>query len=749
MVSPAKSAAAGVLGRPPPAPSSSPPAPLLRGRASPLTLVSTGGGGLVSPMMGGGSRSSLGSLAEIPAPSSKPPSTYHDYSGSTQIQDIFLERFEGRKGRGDGRSRQPQPTSVLCPGSDQYDYERMDVWNYDGICGPCLIAQPASTREVASAVKAYTQGVRDALRVMKETGDTTLGVPRLCVAGGRTSASSFVDGAIVLDLSRLNGVSVAEDGTTVTVQGGTRGHALATELGKRGLMVSASLNAGCGVVGTVLGGGWGPACRMHGLACDGIVSAEVVLADGRLKRCTAERNEDLFWALRGGGGGLGVVTQLTLKCHRLSNAALLTYALSSPTARMRKRIVARWARWLAGDDDLPEAPPEVYSHLVLRTDWKRVSLLATSIDDGAVPQSEDYLEAFEDAATRRGRGSLARSASFLTTTSSTSSADLPVSWDRVPGLAALKRDRFGSRMRFGARFRMIRYCDELAALGDELFPPGNVYVAYRYAAAMSHEVSDILVGATMAGAPNNESRIIISSLGCATHRPPKAGTAFDARDAKFVIYIEGRWSESSSDERDGHERDRVRRWVNAVGTDLYRCDGVRSTMHPESARDQPGRSAKKAPPPPGWYTAGEETGARLAAIKKRQDQRNVFSLASRLSWAKSTSKAAAPWDEANRAAEATATGATMKSDSTSKHPAESTQSDDEDDHTIETTDDKFALTHSMEIMQQQWNPFDLSDQCSPVQEDSRNCSEADETSSQGSGEEGLGSKRIAKTLVDV
>ena len=106
-----KSAATGVLGRPPPAPSSSPPAPLLRGRASPLTLVSTGGGGLVSPMMGGGSRSSLGSLAEIPAPSSKPPSTYHDYSGSTQIQDIFLARFEGQKGRGDGRS----PVTITRP----------------------------------------------------------------------------------------------------------------------------------------------------------------------------------------------------------------------------------------------------------------------------------------------------------------------------------------------------------------------------------------------------------------------------------------------------------------------------------------------------------------------------------------------------------------------------------------------------------------------------------------------------------
>ena len=174
MVSPAKSAAAGVLGRPPPAPSSSPPAPLLRGRASPLTLVSTGGGGLVSPMMGGGSRSSLGSLAEIPAPSSKPPSTYHDYSGSTQIQDIFLERFEGRKGRGDGRSRQPQPTSVLCPGSDQYDYERMDVWNYDGICGPCLIAQPASTREVASAVR-YTHGsLGEHPRVLHDPGLTSV-----------------------------------------------------------------------------------------------------------------------------------------------------------------------------------------------------------------------------------------------------------------------------------------------------------------------------------------------------------------------------------------------------------------------------------------------------------------------------------------------------------------------------------------------------------------------------------------------
>ena len=607
------------------------------------------------------------------SPVVRPPSTYHEFRGDVGVQDIFVAAIESHRRRG-------QKFRIMFPGTDRYELERMDVYNYSSICHPCLIVQPKRTAEVSAIVKGYQTGVKDTLAEIRKTG-ANLGIPRLCVSGGRNSMNAMMEGSIVLDLSRMNGVDVDAEARTVTVQGGTRTYELDDELAKHGLMAVTGTVGRLGVVGTVLGGGYGYASRKFGLACDNIVSAELIIADGRLKRCSPTKNEDLYWSLCGGGGGMGVVTQLTLRCYPIQNAGLLTYDLSSPGPKARRKIVTKWTDWVCS------APNEVYSHIVLRTDWKMVSFMGTSIDTDVIPQSADHLEHFHDILKRK---SLVRELSRLS--GSTNSQDeLPVSWDRTPGLSVLQKGtgKFGSPMRLRSKFRMVPYCDGIQSLGDVLFSPGNVYNACKYASAMNESVVDLLTKATMGDAPNSESRIVISSAGGAINDVASSNVAFDSRDINFVIYIEGRWNDTRNVEKDEEEKKKVIRWVHAVASQLQFCEGVKSTSHPESTRDFVGKSGKTEPPS-GWYNFEEENGTRLEAIKKRRDPRNVFSLASRVSWQKmkTTKNSSLPTVEKYRNAAKAKTERVEAMRSVRKDNAHD-DSDGEDDASLETTDQRF------------------------------------------------------------
>lgn len=654
------------------------------------------------------------------APAFRPPSTHHAFRGDSKVvQDIFVAAVESQRRRAKFR--------LLFPGTDRYELSRMDVYNYSSICHPCLIIQPKRTADVSAIVKGYTKGVKDTLAEIKATG-SNLGIPRLCVAGGRNSMNAMMEGSIVLDLSRMNGVDVDADAKTVTVQGGTRIYELDDELAKHGLMAVTGTVGRLGVVGTVIGGGYGHASRKFGLACDNVVSAQLILADGRLKRCSPTKNEDLYWSLCGGGGGIGVVTQLTLKCFPIQNGGLLTYDLSSPGPRIRRKIIAKWADWMCGgnDADAIGAPNEVYSHIVLRTDWKIVSFLGTSIDAKVVPQSADYLEHFQDILKRK---SLVRELSRLSG-STNSRENLPVSWDVTPGLMALQKGagKFGSPMRLRSKFRMVPYCDGIQSLGDALFPPGNVYNACKYASAMTEKIVDTLTKATMGDAPNNESRIVISSAGGAINDISSFNVAFDSRDINFVIYIEGRWSDTRNKEKDEAERKKINRWVHAVASQLQFCEGIKSTSHPESTRDYVSKSGKSEPPI-GWHNFEEDNGARLEAIKQRRDPRNVFSLASRVSWRKnkhSVEKYQSPTKAKTERVEAMRS---IRRDKTHD------DSDGEDDASLETTDERFEERSNEKVHKE-----DDSDEDKVERRDGHSRMNHHQTSSRSFGEETYTSK---------
>jgi FAD/FMN-containing dehydrogenase len=191
---------------------------------------------------------------------------------------------------------------VIAPDDPQYDgARRVFIPLYDDH-RPAVIVRPADAREVGYIVT-----------LARETG-----LELAVRSGGHSGAGhSVTDGGIVLDLSLMKSLEIdpekriawAEAGLTAgEVTNATAAHRLAVGFGDTGSV---------GIGGLTVGGGVGYLVRKHGLTIDDLLAAEIVLADGRLLQVDSERNADLFWAIRGGGGNFGVVTRFKFRLHPL------------------------------------------------------------------------------------------------------------------------------------------------------------------------------------------------------------------------------------------------------------------------------------------------------------------------------------------------------------------------------------------------------------------------------------------------
>jgi hypothetical protein len=137
--------------------------------------------------------------------------------------------------------------------------------------------------------------------------------------GGHNVAGRAAAGnCLQINLSMLREVSVNAARRLASVQGGALWHDVDVATARHGLATTGGLVSSTGVGGFTLGGGTGWLMRRHGLAIDNLESASVVLADGRFVRASREEHADLFWALRGGGGGFGVVTNLEFRLHAVT-----------------------------------------------------------------------------------------------------------------------------------------------------------------------------------------------------------------------------------------------------------------------------------------------------------------------------------------------------------------------------------------------------------------------------------------------
>jgi FAD/FMN-containing dehydrogenase len=188
---------------------------------------------------------------------------------------------------------------MVKPGDGAYD-EARSIWNGAHDARPALIARCADAFDVRHAVGfARSEGLD------------------LAVRGGSHSIPGFstVEGGIVIDLSPMKGIEVDGGGRTATAQGGVVWSEFDAATQEHGLATTGGLVSTTGVAGFTLGGGIGWLMRKHGLSCDNLRSAEVVTADGQILTASADENQDLFWALRGGGGNFGVVTSFEFDLH--------------------------------------------------------------------------------------------------------------------------------------------------------------------------------------------------------------------------------------------------------------------------------------------------------------------------------------------------------------------------------------------------------------------------------------------------
>ncbi|MEV6632023.1 FAD-binding oxidoreductase [Actinoplanes sp. NPDC051470] len=221
--------------------------------------------------------------------------------------------------------------SVERPGSSGYDAaRRLYDPRFDGVRPPA-VARCAHAADVAEAVNfARRNGVPVVLRGGGHS-----------YVGASTSAS-----ALVLDLRRLAAVGYDAASRTATIGGGARLMEVYERLGARGVSIPSGSCGTVGISGITSGGGIGMASAAHGMTCDAVVGARLVTADGRERVVDAARDPELFWALRGGGGGqFGVVTQWRMRTFPAATTGQFTLAYPWADA---SAAVAGWQRAITG-----------------------------------------------------------------------------------------------------------------------------------------------------------------------------------------------------------------------------------------------------------------------------------------------------------------------------------------------------------------------------------------------------------------
>jgi hypothetical protein len=210
---------------------------------------------------------------------------------------------------------------LLRPGDDGYDAARK-IHNGMIDRSPALIVRCADASDVVQAVN-----------VAREHGIL------LSVLGGGHGVAGFAvcEQGLMIDLSPMKAIHVDPALKTARAEGGVTWGELDRETLAVGMATAGGIERTTGIAGLTLAGGYGFLMRKHGLTCDNLISADIVTADGRMLRASAEENADLFWGIRGGGGNFGIVTSFEYRIHEVGPVygGLVIYPMDQAHERIR------------------------------------------------------------------------------------------------------------------------------------------------------------------------------------------------------------------------------------------------------------------------------------------------------------------------------------------------------------------------------------------------------------------------------
>ena len=242
---------------------------------------------------------------------------------------------------------------VMLSGHPQYDSART-IWNGMHDKRPALIARCTNAEDVSNAVSfARDNSVLVAVR-----------------GGGHSwPGKSVCDGGLMIDLSLMNSATADADSRRARAQGGALLNNLDTAALEKGMVTTAGVVSHTGCGGYTLGGGFGRLNRKYGLTIDNVTGARIVTADGQVRWISADQEPDLFWAIRGGGGNFGVVTEFEYQLHPFDRN-VLSGNIVWPLEQARD-VLEFYAEWSAGlSDELYVGPtlarmPEVGDSVVM------------------------------------------------------------------------------------------------------------------------------------------------------------------------------------------------------------------------------------------------------------------------------------------------------------------------------------------------------------------------------------------------
>jgi len=435
---------------------------------------------------------------------------------------------------------------VVLPSDPNYDEVRK-IWNAMIDRRPAVMVRCAKADDIPHALElARLNGLEVSIRG----------------AGHNIAGNALCEGGLMIDLSTMKNVRVDATNRRAFVEPGATLADFDEAVQKHGLATPMGINSTTGVSGLTLGGGFGWLTRKYGMTVDNLVSAEVIIADGKKIRASENETADLFWAIRGGGGNFGIVTQFEFKLHPVG-PQILAGLIVFPS-KQAKQVLRQYREFVESAPEelsvwvvLRQAPPLPF--LAKEVHGKPVVVLAIC-HVGDIAEGEKLTKPLR---------------------------------------------RFGEVQ--GEHIGAQPYVQWQKAF-DPLLTPGarNYWKSHNFTELRDEALDAMIEFANKL--PSSQCEIFIGLISGAANRIPAQAMAYAHRDARFVLNVHGRWDEAAQDETGIA-------WARAFfkASAPYASAGAYVNFMTDDEGDR-------------VVAAYGANYARLAQIKQRYDPNNVFHL---------------------------------------------------------------------------------------------------------------------------